>query len=1068
MPLLGTGSLRPVEFRILGSVSVADGGAEIAIPGAKLRSLLALLLIRRGETVRADRLADDLWGEAIPAGFQNALQSLISKLRRALGESGRLLVTDNDGYRLDVAANDVDAHRFEVAARAGRDALNNGMLPAATHELTQALSLWRGQPLQGLADEGVLQREAIRLEEIHIGALEDRIDADLQLGRHAELIPELTAITAEHPLRERFHGFLMLALYRSGRQADALRAFQDARTVLGEELGLDPGPELRALETAILNHDTSLDLDLPRSATVGTMRRRTNLVAGLSSFIGRRADVLHLSHLVDEHRLVTIVGPGGAGKTRLSIEMAGGRDEASTNGADTWMVELAPLSTPLLVAETIATALGATDSLSLNGQPPMTALERIIAHCSERDTVILLDNCEHVIAEAARITESLLVACPLLRIVATSREALGVPGEMVWTMPSMSMEDAVALFVERAGAASGFVLTPETEPIVLDLCARLDGLPLAIELAAGRSRAFPVHQLAARLDDRFRLLTGGARTAMPRQQTLRAVVEWSYDLLFEHEQRVFDRLSVFAGGCSLDSAEAVCADDEIDVNDIPDILGHLVDKSLVIADHSSGEVRFRLLQTLALFGRERLASSSDAHATRARHAAHFGELCVRGHAAFRGERQEPWLTAVERDVENLHAAMTWTVDQGDALTSQTNLAGLGWSWWFAGRGDDGWRWLTAALECPGPTTAEARAGAAIWACYVGFCAGIEHDAAWAYGLESLALARECGDVDLLIVVLSLLGDVSHSRGNAATAVIMLDEAAALASTRTDVWSRAVAANAAGRSAEVRGDLEPAERLQRESLMYFDQLGVDWATAIVGGSVAMLAERRGDVDEAISIGQRSRHAAARLRLGGYEAMQLARLGSYFLWKGDAERAEELNEQALALAEEVRYTSAKAVALASRAIARRHADRLEEAEEDGTVALDLLRSSGMNAHVARTMTTLGLIAARRGDIERAHTMHSEALTAARTFDDPRGVALALEGLADLALRERDGTRAAMLLGSAAEQRGPGGGGNSGAASDADRITRETKELLGEAGFAEAFARGLRSPLESLATT
>jgi len=1053
-----------VEFRILGSVSVADEGAEIAIPGAKLRALLALLLIRRGETVRADRLADDLWGDAIPTGFQNALQSLISKLRRSLGDSGRLLVTDNDGYRLDVAAADIDAHQFEIAARAGRDALADGRHAEASSDLARALLLWRGPALQGLADDGLLQREAVRLEEMRLGALEDRIDADMQLGRHAELIPELTAVTAEHPLRERFHGFLMLALYRSGRQADGLRAFQDARTVLSEELGLDPGPELRALEQAILNHDASLDLDLPRSATVGTARRRTNLVAGLSSFIGRRADVVALSQLVDEHRLVTIVGPGGAGKTRLSVEMASGRDDAD----DAWIVELAPLTTPLLVAETIATALGATDSLALNGQPPMTALERVIEHCSERDTVIVLDNCEHVIAEAARITESLLVACPLLRIVATSREALSVPGELVWTVPSMTTEDAVALFAERAGAASGFVLTPETEPIVRDLCARLDGLPLAIELAAGRSRAFPVRQLAARLDDRFRLLTGGSRTALPRQQTLRAVVEWSYDLLFEHEQKVFDRLSVFAGGCSLDAAEAVCADDEIDVNDIADILGHLVDKSLVIADHSGGEVRFRLLQTLALFGRDRLASSPDAQATRARHAAHFGQLCVRGHAAFRGDRQEAWLTAVERDVENLHVAMAWTVDQGDALTSQTNLAGLGWSWWFAGRGDDGWRWLTAALECPGPTTAEARAGAALWACYVGFCAGVEPDAAWAYGLEALTLARESGDDDLLALVLSLLGDVSHGRGDAATAVDLLDEAARLASTRGDVWSRGVAANAAGRSAEVRGDLEPAERLQRESLVHFDALGVDWATAIVGGSVAMLAERRGDVDEAISIGQRSRHAAARLRLGGYEAMQLARLGDYFLWKGDAARAEELNEQALALAEEVRYTSASAVALASRAIARRHAGRLEEAEEDGMVALDLLRASGMNAYVAKTMTTLGLVAALRGDHDRARAMHSEALAAARSFDDARGIALALEGLADLALRDGAGDLAATLLGSAAEHRGAGGAGSSGAASDAERITREAIDLIGEAAFAEAFARGVSSPLEAFATT
>ena len=765
-----------MEFKILGSVAVADGDTDISLPGVKLRTLLALLLIRNGEVTRAERLADDLWGEALPAGYQNALHSLISKLRRALGESGRQLVTETDGYRLDVGDDELDSRRFEFAVRQGHEHLAAGDLVAASTVLSAGLALWHGPALHGVGDEGVLQREAVRLEELRLGALEDRIHADLELGKHAELIAELTTLCADHPLRERLHGFLMLALYRSGRQSDALRAFQDARTVLVDELGLDPGPELRSLENSILTHDPALD---PRREPAPT-RHRSNLTDPLSSFIGRAQDLASLNELVDAHRLITIVGPGGAGKTRLCVQMANARAAApDTPASDVWLVELASIGVPSAVADTIATALGIADGATPRGGAPQAPEDRIVQHLASRAALLLLDNCEHVIDEAARVAEALLVACPLLTIVATSREALGVTGEKIWRMPSMAIDDSVALFVDRAATASGFVMTSEDEPVVLDLCTRLDGLPLAIELAAGRSRAFPVQQLAARLDDRFRLLTGGARTALPRQQTLRAVVEWSYELLFEHEQRVFDRLSVFSGGCSLEAAEAVCAGDDIDPADIADILGHLVDKSLVIADQSAGDVRFRLLQTLALFGRERLAVSSDAHATRARHAAHFAELCARGPAAFRGEAQESWLTDVERESDNLHVALTWVIDGGDARAAQTMLGGLGWSWWLAGRGDEGWRWITAGLECDGPTTPTARATAAIWACNVGATAGVGGTQALAYGWEALELARVANDDELLVMTLMLLGDVVVTGGDPTTGLALLQEAAAL-------------------------------------------------------------------------------------------------------------------------------------------------------------------------------------------------------------------------------------------------------------------------------------------------
>ncbi len=639
--------MAPVRFRILGELEVVDGSDEVSVRGAKQRQLLVLLLARARETVQADRLADDLWGDDLPAGGANPLQALVSKLRRTLGPLSDTLVTGAGGYRLDVADDDIDARCFEHAAAQAHERLLSGDADGAAAMGRSALALWRGPALDGFDDDGVLRREAVRLEELRWTALEDRIDADLQVGRDADLVAELELLVGQAPLRERLHGFLMLALYRSGRQAEALRAFQDARAVLGEELGLEPGPELQSLEAAILGHDPSLLLAArPRASS----RRRTNIAPSLSRFIGRTADLAALHRLAADNRLVTIVGPGGAGKTRLAQELA-----LQESVQDAFLVELAPLGDPAAVVDAVASAIGVPEGPRVGdrGQVSLESIARVVEHLADRSTLLVIDNCEHVIEAAARVVEQLLLQSPLVRILATSREALGLGGETIWPVPPLTLGDAVELFADRAVASGGFSSTPEAAATVEDLCTRLDGLPLAIELAAARVRVIPVQQLAARLDDRFRLLTGGARTALPRQQTLRAVVEWSYDLLFDDERRVFEHLSVFSGGCSLDAAETVCSGGEIPPEDVADLLARLVDKSLVVADHVAGEVRFDLLQTLALFGRERLAASKVANDARDRHAAHYLAIAERGPAAFRGEDQGAFLAEIAREGGNL-------------------------------------------------------------------------------------------------------------------------------------------------------------------------------------------------------------------------------------------------------------------------------------------------------------------------------------------------------------------------------------------------------------------------------
>jgi predicted ATPase/DNA-binding SARP family transcriptional activator len=1059
-----------VDFRILGPLAVVDDdGHDVPVPGARLRALLALVIVRAGDTVSADRLADDLWGDDLPAGWNNALQSLVSKLRRTVDPASSLLMTDSHGYRLELAPEQIDARRFEALAAHARAALVGGDFSAAAQDSNRALALWRGAALDGLADDGVLRHEATRLEALRLAVLEDRFDAELHLGRHAEVLHEIEASAAAHPLRERLHGFVMLALYRAGRQGDALRAYQHARHVLAEELGLEPGPQLRVLESAILNQDPTLDLAPTTPAP--TRRPRTNVTPRLSSFVGRVDDLRALGKLVARHRLVTVVGPGGAGKTRLATETAlrrSGDDEA-------WFVELAPLHSADGVADTIAAVLGAADAIGGTAAGvARPATDRVVEHIGERAMLIVLDNCEHVIDEAARVTERLLATCPNIRVLATSREPLALHGETIWPVPAMSTDDAVALFVDRAGASSGFQLEPagdaadSTAAIVTELCTRLDGLPLAIELAAGRVRTIPVRQLASRLDDRFRILTGGSRTALPRQQTLRAVVEWSYDLLFDDEQRVFDRLSVFAGGCTLAAAEHVCAGDDIATEDVADLLAHLVDKSLVIADQSGPEVRFRLLQTLALYGLERLVACGDAGQTRDRHADHYADLCARGVPAFRGPDQEPWLTETEFELDNVLAALTWRTDQARAEAVHTMLAGFGWSWWFAGRGDVGWRWMTAGLDCPGETTPRARCGAARWTAYVGASAGAPLADATRYGEEAVWLARSLDDVDELAESQMLLAGIYGMAGRNDEAIPAYDEAQQLYSLGDGEWNQALAANAAGRAAELRGDIALGFDLQRASVDHFEACGADWALAIINGDVGLLAMRLGRYEVAYERTSVARQAARYLRLFGYEAVLISRLVNFALGIGDIDLADSMIDEGLAMSEEARYRSAEAFNRLGQAIVRRTQGRLDEAAAAATTALTMFQTMGLEPAVAHAHCVVGSIAARAGDHASARASYLNAIDTARRTEVHRWAALALEGLAEMALTNGDASGAARLLGAASVEQTADGGGGSGPESSVGPTTDAARTQLGQAMFDEWFQRGVVDPGITLPAT
>ena len=706
-------------MRLFGELEAVAEGVPVPVRGAKQRALLAMLALQRGRPVSADRLMDVLWGDGQAANPANALQAQIGQLRRTFGAAA--ILTSEAGYALAVGPDDVDVVRFGQLVAEGRRLAGDGEAALASAALGEALGLRRGEPLAEFADAGFAEAERAHLDELTLVAVEARAGADLMLGRHGELAGELEALCRQHPMRERLWELHILALYRAGRQAEALGAYTEVRDRLVDELGIDPGPALRELQTRILAQDPSLALASPAPVPAAAPPASAgNLRARLSRFVGRDAELCQLREAIRSSRLVTLTGPGGAGKTRLAVEAAAAVREEHRDGA--WLVELAGVVEPDGVAPAAAAALGAGAAALPGAQPAGSTTDLIVRYLAGRSLVVVLDNCEHVISEAAGLADTLAGAVPGLRLIATSREPLGVPGEVLVPVGGLAPLAAVELFVDRARAVRpGFVPDGPAGNVIEDICRRLDGLPLAVELAAARLRALPLATLAERLDDRFRLLSQGARTDLPRQQTLRAVVDWSYDLLFEDERRLFSRLAIFTGGCGLAAAEAVCADEQVPAGEILDVLSRLVDKSLVVAPGDGGEARFSQLQTLWQYGRDRLTESGEAGAMRARHGAYYRQLAEQAHQGLRGAAGPMWRDRLVAESGNLRAALDWYIATGDADAALSLASGMAWLWFINGDFLEGARWLGDALGAEGPRRPEVEATAHLWH---GYCVGM--------------------------------------------------------------------------------------------------------------------------------------------------------------------------------------------------------------------------------------------------------------------------------------------------------------------------------------------------------
>ncbi|MEU8791944.1 BTAD domain-containing putative transcriptional regulator [Streptomyces sp. NPDC048643] len=741
-----------MRYRILGVTQVEDDrGALVTVGGPRVRALLTALARHPTRATSPDTLIDEVWGDDPPQDAPAALQALVGRLRRAIGKD--TVTSEPGGYRLRATRDDVDLHVFERLVAEGRTALDHGDAPTAATRLREALALWRGPALADLPDRTAATRpEALRLE-----ATRGRVEADLRLGSAAEVVPELKGLTADHPYDEALHVLLIRALHETGRGADALAAYEEVRRALTEGLGTDPGPELRSLHAALLEQGDAPGQQGVRPGSDGGVaagavaglgladpsrdRRTGNIRPRLNSFVGREPEIGAIRSDVQRARLVTLTGPGGSGKTRLAEEAAAALPQA-------WLVELAPLDRPEAVPGAVVSALGLRETALITNEMTTAQADPVallVEYCAPRSQLLVLDNCEHVIGAAAELAETLLTRCPGLTILATSREPLGVPGELVRPVEPLLPDPARRLFLERAAVVrpDAAAALPDLEAVD-EICRRLDGLPLAIELAAARLRLLTPRQIADRLDDRFRLLTSGSRTVLPRQQTLRAVVDWSWDLLDEQERTVLREASVFAGGWDLAAAEAVCT------GPVADLVGALVDKSLVVAtpydaEDRAGEggdgrggqargagsgagldgggsgpgacggqrghsgaggpgtgMRYRLLETIHEYAGERSIEVPELRAAaERRHRDWVRSLVEEAEPRLRSGDQLPWVRRLEAELDNIRAALHRSLVAQDEEEAGALVLAMGWFWWLRNFRNEGTEWMDLVLKLGG-------------------------------------------------------------------------------------------------------------------------------------------------------------------------------------------------------------------------------------------------------------------------------------------------------------------------------------------------------------------------------
>ncbi|MFF8592291.1 BTAD domain-containing putative transcriptional regulator [Streptomyces sp. NPDC015220] len=1088
-----------MRFGVLGPLTVWDDeGVAVRVPEAKVRALLADLLAHDGGPVSTDRLIHDLWGERPPARPAGALQAKVSQLRRVLGRDR--VQHQPPGYRLRLEdADEVDAARFrELTERARKIAAPS----ARAALLTEALGLWRGPAYADFADLEFARGAARRLTEQRLSVREEQAEARLAAGDHVLLAGELADLVARHPLRERLRALWIRALYATGRQSEALAAYEDLRALLLADLGVDPSPELAALHQAVLRQAPELapaprDAAHPRSQpepaaghprpTTEANARATpapsNLPASLTPLIGREESRARLSRLLRGARLVTLTGPGGVGKTRLAVAAADTVREGEW-GADlpdgTWFVEFSGVrdGTAADLAQVVATTLGISDhspaAVRVCGTGTRSPVEHLADVLRDRRTLLVLDNCEHVVDAAAELAALLLRTASGLRVLATSQEPLGLPGEEVFLVEPLPTADAVRLFTQRAAASApgrppaSSACDASERAAVTEICRRLDGIPLALELAATRVRALGVRELAARLGDRFRLLTSGRRGAPERQQTLRAMIDWSWELLSAPERIVLRRLSVFSGGCDLRAAEVVCAGEGVAGPEVPDLVSRLVDRSLVAVVGGPTGPRYRLLESVAAYATERLHEMEDHAAVRDRHLRHYLGLAERAEGELRGAGQRSWLARLDADSGNLRAALEEAVRRAAAGTpteAARLAAALAWWWLLRGRLDQARRGLRAVLDATTAATADSEHAEpvllhAAFALLTG-----DHDAA-----AGMPDADAVPDPARRARTLWLCAYGLFSAGAADDSSESNDRALKLFTAAGDRWGTAATLGLRAALALIRGDLAGVGGDGRRSAVLFREVGDRWGELQTVSPLAALAEIKGEYEEAARRQHEGLRIARELGLAAEESARLSGLGRLALLDRDWDRARELHEQARSSAAEQGYTYGEIHAGMGLALGARRSGDLDAAEAHLRHLRDGYADVSSQAGDHLLLAELGFIAELRGDAERSAAHHLRGLDVARALGEPRALALSLEGLAGAAAlhgTEPAAGCAALLLGAAdAARRSVAAPLPPAERADVDRITHAARATLGDAAFDHAFGHGARlSPEEAL---
>ncbi|GAB3309666.1 BTAD domain-containing putative transcriptional regulator [Geodermatophilus aquaeductus] len=1064
-----------MEIRVLGPVGLAVDGRVRSMPGGGERELLALLALSAGRVVPVTTLVDALWGEALPANPGNALQVRVSKLRRALTTAGapsELVVTRPPGYLLDVDRDRVDALRFTdlVTAARAEAAADPGV---AARRYREALAAWRGPALAEFAGATWAGPEAVRLSELQLAAREELIDLELAAGRHTEVLGELEQLTAAHPLRERLHGRLMLALYRAGRQADALAAYQRARAVLDAELGLEPSAELRGLQEAILQQRP--DLAAPARAAIApapdasAAPARPRLPARLTSFLGRGADLQRVDELLRTARLVTVTGPGGVGKTSLALEAA--RAATARFGDGVAFVRLAGVTDPAQVSSAVLAGLGIRDVATA------TAEDQLLGHLRARSVLLVLDNCEHLADVCALLAETLLECCPDVRLLATSREPLAARGEVQYAIDPLPVPPeaadaaalagsaAAALFLDRARAARpDFAVRDQADAAaVTDVCRHLDGMPLALELAAARVAALPVGELAARMGDRFTLLTTGPRTAEARQRTLRATVDWSFQLLTDSERVLLRRLSVFRGSWTLQAMQAVAAEEPLDPPAAVDLLGRLVDRSLVVLDRArddrAGGPRYQLLETIRQYAAERLAEAGETDAVARAHVGYLTALAERAEVELRGDGQARWLPRLAAERDDIDAALAWCTAHTDTEPDAglRLVAPLGWYWYFATHPDGGRR-VAAVLDAAlgGSPEARARALQALAvAARPGACIVHPDPACAAAARQSRVLFAELGDASRAALSDTLLAVEAIGSDDPAAAFTVLAAAEREFTRDGDAWCAALADFVRLELHAGTGDLDAATAVGHRALLAFRALGDQWGVSAIQFHLGMALHRAGRLAEALEMYE---GALASVRgVGPANTVQyaLAGAGHVTLLLGDAERAAALFAESHAVARQLGAHGNPRAAVGEGLLARERGDPAAARERLAFAQL-LLTGLTEPEWTATALVALAHVAEADGDLDSAEFSHR------RAWQTAPGHAAALEGLACVAAARDDAEAGARLLGAAAAWRRrrhrPAGRLER---ADAGRAEQRARAALGDEGFDAAYRAGHAEP-------